>query len=251
MGGEHHVCFHNKSKSPCYYIHDDDDDEHNKYINSETDIKVWVSIVKPEIITFLQDFTIDTIDTYVNIIDDEDNKEIRVIERWIEKIKRYKNPSDIDLYWAAREDYDGIIGSLLHDVTKILMIAFPGNVCACFDRCKYYKEFESESWDMCEVPHGRYDIENPPNFLLFKPKNSKFFIKLLSKQYQFSFSLLEKYGLRIPGKLKLLLSLFPPEIVELIGSYSYIIYVKHSNLIYAKEYRHFDLYKNLILDEKH
>lgn len=50
---------------------------------------------------------------------------------------------------------------MVHDITKLLFIAFQGKICVCFDRCNIYQE-----WNMCTFPYSRYD--EIFNFKLFK-----------------------------------------------------------------------------------
>ena len=110
MGGEHYLSFHHKSTHPCDYIHDS---ESKKIIVSEKDLIVWPKI-KKEILWFIKLCHCHTTNNYKDMI----LSYLREIESW-------NGPQDISLYWSHRND-DNIIGYMCHDISKLLMLAYPG-----------------------------------------------------------------------------------------------------------------------------
>lgn len=141
MGGEHHVCFHGHG-NPCSYI----DCDSSTVNESKRDIQQW-TILKQIILEFM-------------ISNNSKNE----LTNEISQIKSIKTPSEIKLYWSYRDDIN-VIGKVMHDIVKLMMITYPGKVCACFDRCSYFTEFPGQEWDMCKCYRGIYD--NIPKFHLF------------------------------------------------------------------------------------
>lgn len=140
MGGEHHVSFHNNKRSPCHYIHS----KSREIVENDRDRAIWPKI-KTEVLNFMKRIQLETSNPQ--------------IQRYIDDIEEFNKPSDICLFWHFRDD-NTIVGQLMHDVTKILMIAYPGKVCACFDRCS------GEEWDMCTFKYGIYN--EIPKFHLYQ-----------------------------------------------------------------------------------
>ena len=153
MGGEHHVSFHNHERDPCKYIH-----KNNKeIIETGEDLAKW-SQIKNNILQFMLKISASL----------QDNNYIRyypIIMDYKEKIDKFERTSDIYLYWYSRDD-NSVIGYVLHDVVKLLMLAYPGKICACFDRCSNCNEYPDQEWDMCTFKYGTYDIQ--PKFQLYK-----------------------------------------------------------------------------------
>lgn len=221
MGGEHHVSFHNNFNFPCYYIHE------NYYIHSmipsQEDMIIWPKI-KQEILFFLES-------CYDYILDDN-NIDIYILKHCSRNIKSWKGPECINLYWSHRDD-DNIVGWIYHDITKLLMLAYPKKICACYDRCQYYKEYPGQEWDMCTFEFGEY--LKMPKFIIYKPKDidinvdtifyeSKYLTKIITPDYPFDIYYVIKNNIYIPYNIKFLIINFPLEIVNLICQYIYRIY---------------------------
>lgn len=141
MGGEHEVSFHNAKRSPCYYIH-----QSNKIITeTPEDIKHWAK-VQATIISFLRRL----------IRFKEKDVPYDELEKYISTFEKFQKPSEIFYSWYTTDEYSNL-GLVLHDITKLLMIAYPGKICACFDRCRLFSEVPFAEYDMCKVPFGDYD----------------------------------------------------------------------------------------------
>ena len=142
MGGEHIVSFHGKG-NPCGFIHKNG----NKDIKvSESDLEIWPKI-KSAVLEFLE------------------NTDNEKLSRYIVEVRRFQSPEDITLDWSYRLD-NTIVGDVLHDVAKILMLAFPGKICGYFDRCDICNDFPGEKYDDCTAPYWCYN--DIPKFKLYK-----------------------------------------------------------------------------------
>ena len=231
MGGEHHLSFHQNSNPPCNYIHDEEQTQ--KMTISEADLIVWPKI-KKEIVWFIKL-------CYCHI-SDTNNK--NTISKYLSRVLSWDNPKKICLYWSCRDD-DNIVGYMCHDISKLLILAYPGKLCACYDRCKYYKEHTNQNWDMCTLEYAKY--ETIPPFLIYKVRDlcvnfkninlnvdnyingqtifaSKYLTKIITPHYHFDLYYALEKNLQIPWKINILMKYLPFEIVDSICKYIYYIY---------------------------
>ena len=231
MGGEHFVSFHQKSQDPCNYIHGSKE-KMREMIVSEKDLIIWPKI-KKEIIWFIKLCYCHTLNIYKDRI-----------QRYLTQIESWNHPKDIYLYWSYKDD-NNIIGYMCHDISKLLILAYPGKLCASYDRCQYYEEYPNQEWYMCEFKYAKY--EKIPNFLIYKVRDldtnfkniylngqdfsinkhlfdSEHLTKIITPDYPFDLYYVLKKNLQIPIKIKILMKWFPLEIVNLICQYNYRIY---------------------------
>lgn len=150
MGGEHYVSFH-KEGAYCDSTHEYRNNQREVTI-SGSDLVIWEKI-KPEILQFME-----------NVLSKHNGDER--LTNYVEKVRNFQSPEDIKLYWHYRDD-DSTIGYVLHDISKIFMLAFPGKICGYFDRCSIYQDFEGMDYEDCIVSYWYYD--KIPRFELYKP----------------------------------------------------------------------------------
>lgn len=159
MGGEHHVCFHDYTRDPCSYIHD----EKYKFIHlTPFDLEIW-DTVKNIAVKFYLEYR-DKIDPF--------HASVTHIQSW-------DSPKDIYLMWHFRDDDTTLM--FMFDMAKIFALAYPGKICMCLDRFAYYSEFPDQEWDMCTSEYTKLDPEET-QFKLFVPSDE--FLEIITRAEQ-------------------------------------------------------------------
>jgi hypothetical protein len=235
MGGEHEAVFH-CSNGPCIFIHSKNSS--NKIKQTKEDLIIWKKL-KKEILLFVEFFG------------KKGSKEF--ITYLKSRIEYINEPKDIYLSWHQSDDAT-IDGKLCHDIVKLLILAFPGKICSYFDRCHISDEFnnselygliESETCSMEYVKCSRIpkfsiyklnDIDENYEKVIIDNKiqlsfnkeidQSNYLLKLITPDYEFNLQYLIDNKIKIPAKIKILMNIFPNDIVNVICSYIYIIYKK-------------------------
>jgi hypothetical protein len=113
MGGEHYISFH---KDDCLCKLEDDIRPKDIAVD-ETDLAIW-STVKEHVLSFMKHMS-------------HNNNEI---DHYIKRVEYFQSPEDIRLAWDYRVEH------ILHDVSMLFMLAFPGKICGCFDRCVIFDD---------------------------------------------------------------------------------------------------------------
>lgn len=133
MGGEHEVEWHNID-CDCHY-YDDKRDELLDVKQSQYDINIWLKI-QHEIIRYMKMCLCKIRSEVDSNTISKDNYEINSITEYIKNISQIKEPQQLKLYWHYKDDdYDKLFGAVMHDITDLLIIAYPGKFCYSFERC--------------------------------------------------------------------------------------------------------------------
>lgn len=179
MGGEHHISFH-KIGAPCKWIHNYHGND-RVITMSDFDLAIWTKI-KDNVLKFMKD-----------IIDK--NPQNDKLDDYIKQVEKFQSPEDIELYWGCRDD-SSIVGYMLHDISKIFILSFPGKICGYFDRCSIYDEFEDEGFNNCTALYWCYN--DIPIFKLYKMSDE---IKELLERPSVEMLIRLKYEIEIYRKL--------------------------------------------------
>ena len=172
MGGEHQLTFHdhNYRNNPCDYI----DHENNYEIKwTYRDQHVWNKISK-EII-----YLIKLCYCHSNFICGPANIHELINDLRIKLETKFKQPwHQFRLFFYYRDEK--LIYNLYHDIAKLLILAYPGKLCFCFDRCNLHQEFNQE-WDMCSSTYHNYN-NIIPNFKFYRVRDLEYHKTIKNKQ---------------------------------------------------------------------